>query len=295
MISCLHSCKRKTGFTLIEALVALVIFGIITVVLSAALTGSIEAQQHMQQRLEQTSQVRAIFDFLTHDIQSTVGSLNNPSSVFLTGASLNPSSSSSSSTGGSTGPISNASSLLTLSTRTQVMTDPQLAASGMNSNPAAQTSIPHSATNYVRYDLDSSTGSLTRSTMNVPNLTQLAQASPGQESTLAQHVDSLQFQFWDPTNQSWTNQWDYEQTTVSQNIANAAASSSASSSSTASASTAALPGNMTLPTAVQVIVVLRNRSGGTDTYTTTIPVVAGLAPAQPQNTAPAATTAGKTG
>lgn len=274
------SIRSKSGFTLIEALVALVIFGIISVVLSAALTGSLDAQAHLQQRQEQSSEVRAVFGNLTQDIQSAVGSLNNPDSVFITGASQSSSSS-------STGAVSNSSSLLTLSTMTQTLINPDISMDGANSNGPNPITQPQSASSYVRYDLNSGTGALTRSTINVPNLQQLAQASPGQETTLAEHVESLQLQFWDPKTQQWTSGWDYEQSVVSQSIQSAAASSSSASGSSSASSSTPPTGNVVLPSAVQVTLVLRNRSGGSDTYTTSIPVVGGLAPAQPQNTAPA--------
>ena len=77
--------KASRGFTLLEALVALVIFGVLTLSLSLALTTALHAQVYAQQRQQEEGTVRAIFGSLSRDVQAAYVSLSNPAAIFIAG------------------------------------------------------------------------------------------------------------------------------------------------------------------------------------------------------------------
>ncbi|HLV80778.1 MAG TPA: prepilin-type N-terminal cleavage/methylation domain-containing protein, partial [Chthonomonadaceae bacterium] len=52
--------QARPGFTLIEAMVALVIFGIITTAIAFAMTAALSTQQAMQSRQDDAGEARAI-------------------------------------------------------------------------------------------------------------------------------------------------------------------------------------------------------------------------------------------
>src|SRR5262245_18590019 len=77
------------GFTLMEALVALIIFGIITSAVSLSLSAAMNAHRISTERQEETGSVRALFGALTRDIQAAIASPNDPNSVFMAGTGQN--------------------------------------------------------------------------------------------------------------------------------------------------------------------------------------------------------------
>src|SRR5581483_410100 len=79
--------KQARGFTLVEALIALVIFGLITFALSMSISVALRAQTVSTERQQDTGEVRAIFGQLNRDLNAASGSLNNPASAFIAGGS----------------------------------------------------------------------------------------------------------------------------------------------------------------------------------------------------------------
>jgi prepilin-type N-terminal cleavage/methylation domain-containing protein len=291
------------GFTLLEVLVALVIFGVITVALSFTFETALKTQEANSRRIEEISAVRAVFDYMTRDLQLAYASSNSTASAFIAGASQS-------------GPQSASSGgLLTFMTRgNRILNDAQSAsaasgASNTSGPTAATTTNPQSETQMVRYDFDPQAHTLTRSVVAVPNLQVIQQTTPDPDSVISSLVDSISLRFWDPTALSWRTDWDYEQQNQQSGATGATgtgaagtgtgttATTGASSQSSTAASTAT--GDTTLPGSVEVTVTIRHHDSTTATYVATIPVVTsqvadGMAP--PTNiTATASATTGSSG
>lgn len=265
--------SRGKGFTLIEALVALIIFGILTAALGVALSTSLRAEVALEGSRGEEATARAVFHFLEQDIQAAYPAPNSPTSLFV--ASGAPST------------VQLPPSLLYFSAyvgRIQTQDpniDPALA---LNSNVQQNLSssvngnswLPQWDCALIRYWLDANTGELHRTVVNVPNLqlfTQTNTANPEQD-VIASKVVSMQLHFWDPNQQTWRDSWDFEQPNWQQQVQQLMQQSSSgqqngSNNTTASSTTT---GDMQLPSAVQVILTLQGTGGRTDTFTTTIPV-----------------------
>lgn len=255
---------RRGGFTLIEAIVAIVMFTFIMMAVSQALNISLQATARSQHRQEDDGTVRAIFDVITRDILAGYPSLHSPASVF---------------TGGSNKGSSGSMDLLTFSALTTRLHAPELdtqpATGPQNSQGGSQ---PQSDMALVKYSFDAGSGILYRLISTVPSSQSLAQMPPTPEQAVAQNIVSIQFSFWDPTQQNWRSDWDYEQQNQigvvplsSMGSSSAASTSSGSSGSQGTANTTAT-GDTSLPSAVKVTVTLQQTGGRTQTYVTTIPV-----------------------
>lgn len=294
--------RNKRGFTLIEALIALIMFGIIMSALSFMFAALTKAQTSSESHQTDNGTVRVIFDDIKRDIQGGYASANDPASVFIGGGG------SSSGGGGGSGTSQNTVSspgLLTLSTcsyRIQAdelnSTDSSNAASSL---PGQQTSsIPQSGMQIVRYDLDTGSSQLSRSVVTVPNLQLVQPTTPNDPSTtIGTGIVSITFQFWDPTQSTWRDSWDYEQsvqaaaaaatTGTGASTGAAGATGSAATGADQTAATNTTNGDTAFPTAVQVTLVRVDSSGRQATYMTSFPVVAGqpfVDPSKQKNAAP---------
>jgi prepilin-type N-terminal cleavage/methylation domain-containing protein len=298
---------RASGFTLVEVLVSMIIFGIISLSLAMALSSALRAQATLQVHQDQAGAVRAVFDRITRDIEAAYGSQNNVNAVFIAGGS------------GSNGFAGGASGLLTFSGLFhRIQADDLIYAAASNSGQQSSATssaqsgaqaVQQSDFGLVRYDLDQQAGTLKRTVIAVPS-DQAIQTPPVNNSQqtggtiIATHVISVTIRCWDGVQQTWRTDWDYEQ----QTIANAAAQSSTSgttgttgtsgstSTSGSSSTTPALPtatasasttsstsvttnttsGDIVLPLAVEVTIVLRAADGSPLTYVTEIPLLAPL-------------------
>jgi prepilin-type N-terminal cleavage/methylation domain-containing protein len=289
---------KRRAFTLIEVLVALVIFGVITVALSFTFDTALTTQEANTRRLEELGAVRSVFDYMGRDIQQAYASPNFTASSFI--ASGSQSGPQSASSGG----------LLTLMTRgNRLVSDAPTTAGTAPAGPAAATSTtdPQSETALVRYDFDPQARTLSRTVVPVPNLQQLQQAVPSGDTVISGLIDDISLRFWDTTALTWRSDWDYEQqnqqaaaatgaggTTAGVSATSGGAGASASVSTPGSA-TSTTTGDTMLPSAVEVTVTIRHPDGTTATYVSTIPIVTfpladGTAP--PTNTTTATTTTG---
>lgn len=294
--SCRFARSRTSGFTLLEALVALIIFGIIMVAMSNAMAGALRARALAEQRQEDSATARAIFATLGRDLMSAYGSNYDPNSVFMTGSG----SGSSGSVGGATGaPLLTFASMVQRVITSDSNVDPSSSISpaggaplSLGSSSNGSNDPPQNTVALIRYDLDKQTGSLTRIVQAIPNLQLIQQASPASQNVVAMHIVDLQIQFWDPNQQTWRSDWDFEQQnlpapdTAAQTMnfpaSTTTSSTSSGSSSSSSSSTTANPTNpnstgssdVGLPTAVQVTLKFQRSDGSIATMTTVLPMAA---------------------
>ena len=294
-----HRCGTSRGFTLLEALIALVIFGIIMFAISNMLSTTLYAQTSVQRQQEESGAVRAVFSSLQRDLSAAYASGNNTNTVFIAGGGQ-----SSSSGGGSRSASSSLITLTTLAHRIQI-DDLTGDSSGSSSNrgASAASGIPQSDTALVRYDLDPQTNRLTRHSISVPSLSALIQAQPGIQDVLADNVRSLTLRFWDSTQNTWRTDWDYETQAPTPSATGAAANSgsgtggsgsgasggagsTAAASAQPSTSTTTGSGDQTLPVSVEITLELVRKNGTIATFMTSVPI---LAP-QPAAATPAPTT-----
>ncbi|CCW34031.1 prepilin-type N-terminal cleavage/methylation domain-containing protein [Chthonomonas calidirosea] len=279
------SVQRK-GFTLIEALVALIIFGIITAALGVALSTSIRAELTLQNHQQDAEVARAVFHFLQKDLEAAFPAANSAASLFVGNGA--PSS------------VQLPPSLLYLSTLTgRIQTtdpnlDPVLALNAnllpSNTNTLTANSwVPQWDCALVRYWLDTTTGELHRTVVNVPNLQLFAQTNSNVPDVIANHVISMQLQFWDPNQQTWRDSWDFEQPNWQQQMQQltqqSAQGQSGQSQNATTTTNSATTGDMQLPSAVQITLVIQGSDGNPDTFITTIPIEAQqpLLPNTPMN------------
>ncbi len=301
-------CRRR-GFTLIEALVALVIFGILTAALSLALSTALSAQVRIAAYRRQDAEVRSIFRFLSRDLAAAYASPSDPNCMFIAGTSPQAQQNQSYDPG-----------LLTLETmdaripNTDPNIDPALGAgapgpgtgqfaSGV-SNAAGQnaTAQPSWDIALVRYSLGSH-GALRRSSVAVPSVQTLQQAaSEGSQQpdsgipagimqsnvAIAHHVKQIEFEFYDPNQQTWRQEWDFEQPQYAQYLQEQAQanSSSGGNSSSSSSATSSATGDNQLPPFVRVAVTMELPDGSTRSYTSTFSVTSPQ-PVQPNTPPPA--------
>ncbi len=284
---------------------AMIIFGIITLALSMALAESLRAQGALQAEQEHSARLRAVFDLMTRDIQAAYGTLNSPSSVFVgggvsSGTSSNPQSSVAP---GSLLTLSSLSHHLVADELTDPTANPNAQSQSAGNGPATGLEGPQWDGNVVRYDLDTQSGTLRRTVSPIPNLQLLTpQSDPGVQTIVTDHVVSLTLRYWDGTQQTWRDNWDYEQqnqapttpqTGAAAGAAPSGASGQASTANTQTSSTST--GDTYLPSAVELTLVLRGNDGTPLTYVTLIPVVAPQPETNATGTAAPTPPAGSTG
>ncbi len=281
--------RSSTGFTLLEALVALIIFTIITTTLGMVLASTANTSERIRGYQDSDRDVRAAFGFLAHDLAAAYASTTDPNSLFLAGTSAQAPNS----------PLSSYDpGLLTFDTFTGriTTTDPNLnpmlgspsqpSGSSTAADSAQQTALPQSRELWVRYSLQPDQ-TLLRQTLNVPSL-QTLQSSMSQQNdpsqppgVLLHNVQSLTLQFWDPSQNEWRTEWDFEQPLYQQNLAAqqqsssgsaTGASNAGSSAASSSSSSSSQTGDMQLPPFVKATIVLSGPQGQPETFTSILPV-----------------------
>jgi type II secretory pathway component PulJ len=277
--------SRHAGFTLLEAIVAIVMFTFIIMAVSQAFSVAVQATTRSQHRQEDDGTVRAIFDVITRDILASYGAAHSPASVFMAGTSS-----------GSSG----SGDLLTFSALSNRLQTPELdtqTQSGAQSNNQA-ISAPQSDMALVKYTFDPSGGLLYRVVSTVPSSQSLSQSAPTPDQAIAQNIVNIQLSFWDSTQQSWRSDWDYEQqnqigvvplSSMPGDTGSSPAGPAGASQSGGTANTTAT-GDTYLPGAVKVTVTLQQSNGQTQDYVTTIPVAAPQTFIDPNQTANVNTT-----
>jgi hypothetical protein len=266
--------RTRPGFTLLEALLALVIFTIISFAMSLAISAVFQAQAAAQKREDEATTIRAVFGFLTRDLQAAFISPNNPAAVFIAEGSQSGGIASRTS-GGSTG------SLLMLTTLAHriTMEDPTVGLTG-TPNPDAP-AVPQADFELVRYDIDPASGTLFRTVSAVPNLETVGQPQPTPQSLLAERIIALNLRFWDAEQKAFRNEWDYQQENQAQESGDPG---TGLPGETPVPAMNTATGDTALPAAVEVTLIMQRKDGSTATFMTMIPVVAprpSQTPAQP--------------
>ena len=291
--------RRRSGFTLLEALIALVMFTIITFALSLALSTAVRSHDAAQKREHDASTVRSVFSIVSRDIQGAFISKRNPASVFI----ANNGGSGSSSRAATTG------SLLTFTTMSYRVQPGDLNDPVMNPDGNAQQEIaavtPQADFALIRYDLDTASNTLTRSVVPVPNLDLNREPSGTPDAMLSDRITSLTLRFYDPAQKTWRNDWDYQQT-------NQGTSAGAAGTDPASADNPADPlsgvgagtgntganssaqqeatGDTSFPSAVEMTITILRSDNTQATYKTMIPIITPYLPQDPPTTTGAAGT-----
>lgn len=280
---------------MLEALVALVMFGFITLAISQALSVALQTKGNADRHDADTGAVRAIFGVLTRDLQASYISMNNPASVFVTGT---PSSAANGmggitatgSTGGTSGLGQQNSSasgganaagntILTLTTLSYRVLDeaamglPTGGTPDLGSTSQQQTVPAQSDCQVVRYDLDNETKTLTRTTADVPNLQFMSDATPDRDAIIARGIVSLTLSFWDTTQTTWRTDWDYEQQV---NAANATASASGGATTASAPQTTTQTPDTMGPSMAKIDLTILGADGKPASYSTTVILAASL-------------------
>ncbi|MCW3097404.1 MAG: prepilin-type N-terminal cleavage/methylation domain [Chthonomonadaceae bacterium] len=275
---------RNSGFTLLEAIIAIVMFTFIMLAVSQAFQISLQSAARSQRRESDDGTVRAIFDVITKDILAAYASPNSPTSVFMT----------SSSSSGSMAP-GDLAAFTALATRLQT---PELDAqtNGSSGATAQGGSQPQSDMAFVRYNFDRSTGTLYRMINSLPGQQNMTPTAPTPDQALAQNLVSVDLAFWDGTQQSWRNDWDFEQQnqigviplssgTSSSQLSGAPAGAATTPQGSQGTPNTTATGDTYLPSAVKVTVTLQLANGQTKDYVTTIPLGASQSYLDPNKTA----------
>ncbi len=273
---------NRKGFTLLEVIVALTMFGVIMAATTFAVSAVLQASTRSQQRLEASTDVRGVMSFLTHDIQSAFASNSNPASVFIAN-------------GGESGGDLGNMGVLTLSTSLHRIDAPGLGEMGQgNSQPQPsknQAMTPaQSDVEMVRYDFDPQTKIVARQHINVPNLMLLAQKTTLPETIIARNVLDFRLRFWDANNRTWRPNWDYQQKNQAQDDNSSGQNGQGGQNSPSQNNTSNktdATGDTTLPNAVEVTITIQQADGSPATFTTIVPLYSNqplTAPTPPKST-----------
>jgi prepilin-type N-terminal cleavage/methylation domain-containing protein len=259
-----HRPGSRHGFTLLEALVSLVIFTVITFALSFALSSVLRSYSVSKQRQEEAATARALFGSLSRDLQAAFVSRNNAACLFLTQQ-----------TGGSTG---NGISLTFSTLARRIESDVPLGSGALDTSGAAVNPTagmaPQSNIEIVRYDFDPGQGVVRRLGSPVPNIQVLNQPDLSPSTIVAQNIVALNLRFWDATAQTWRTEWQYQPRDPAQEQANLPGMTDPTGTGATGGGLSAEPdGDTTLPGFVEITLVLGRNDGTTQTYATTIPVV----------------------
>ena len=286
--------QLKSGFTLIEVMISLVIFAIIMAAIAMCVQAAFRSQRIIEQRQEENAVVRAVLGIMTRDLQSAIGVPTNPSALFQAGSN---------------------GTLIAFTTRTNGIIAPGLDPasqsqsgggglfgqnSGTNSAPSGGgTTAPQSDVSLVRYDYDPNSGQLIRTVSPVPNAQQFLGNTPSfsgsdPKATIGTSIVSITLRFWDASSGGWRNTWNFtgqappdpaQSGTETGTDPNSAASASSPTAQTSNG------GDTALPTAVQIECVINAGDNRTATFTTSIPITA----SQPLSTIGQNTTTGASG
>src|SRR5258708_31097197 len=180
--------RKRRGYTLIEVLIAMVIFAVITAATSFAVTVALKSQQGIRLRTDELQEARSVLNVLTRDLRAAYASDGNQNALFLAGGN-------------------ESGTLLTFTTLSHKIDDPSRTTSAAQTDQT-QTAPPQSDIGIVQYSFAPDTGQLSRLETAVPNPDTLPQAG-GPETVLSKHVRSVSFQFLVDPSTGFRQEWNY--------------------------------------------------------------------------------------
>ncbi len=227
------------GYTLIEMLVAIIIFAIITTATAFALTTAVRARENAESTAEDMQEASAIIHLLRHDLRSAIASGSNRATYFV-------------------GQNSGSGDLLSFSTLA-----PRLAESSLNEDADSEvTAGPQSDIALVAYRFEAASRSLFRLSTSAPS-TEALEASPGAALPISSRVLNIEVSFADPE-QGSKDEWQFTNEEPPAGEASAAAGGGADTGQQAA------EGDTKLPASVSIHLELVGRDGRVKTYSTTI-------------------------
>jgi len=247
--------RRRRAYTLVEMLIALVVFAIITTATGFALTAAVRGQQTAQQRADELQEVRTLLSIIGRDLRSAYASLNGQNTFFVaedSGSGL----------------------VLTFTTLGNRIVTGVNQATGEIADPSSFP--PQSDVAVVRYMFDPDRSTLSRAVSSIPDPGALPPPDTP-DTLLSNRVLSLSFQFLDPEN-GLRPDW---------NFINASSTMGGSTQSNPQAAPTTT-GDTRLPAAVQVTIEMESSVGRSAVFTTTItlatpePQPRGQTPDEPQ-------------
>ncbi len=268
--------RSRSAYTLLEVILALTLFGIIMSAMALAVSAGLRAFTISSVRQQETMDIRGVFHFLNQDLQATFASGGNPASLFV-------------GNGGLSGGTSGTSGILTFTTLSHRITGLGLSdasastmlASASGSGAQANSSLPQSDVELVRYEFDAVKGTLSRITVAVPNISLVGKSQATPETQIAQHVESINLRFWDNVNRNWRSNWDYQQRNRPQPSQDqqgpqggGANGEQGGNQGGNSGSSNQATGDRSPPSAVEVTVTMRRGDGSLSNLVTTIPILA---------------------
>jgi prepilin-type N-terminal cleavage/methylation domain-containing protein len=244
--------RQNRGYTLIEVIIAITLFAIIMMAVSLSVNAAFSASKASQERQQEANDARGVFHFLLQDLEAAFISSVNPASVFI-------------GSGGSTSGLTGNSGVLTLSTKVHLLPSAGLMTEGSTQSapapPQAGAGMPQSEVELVRYEFNRSEGTLSRITLPVPNVGSVTQMPAQPETLIARNVQEINLRFWDKENRVWRPNWDYQQRNQAQ------------SNDQQSGQQNTATGDSTLPSAVEITVLIRRESGEITPFVTTVPII----------------------
>lgn len=277
--------KQTYGYTLLEMLVALVIFGIITLATGTAMRAALVAQTNTRQTIDEQGEVNALFSVLSHDLRMAYASQGNTQTLFVL-------------PGAQDGVLLTFSSLshrlISRTSSNSSDTSYNSPSTVMPTTGNVQETAPQSDMSLIRYHFSMQTHELRRAESATPSLDTLPwqdEAGTGsasitasqtvQDRLLSGHVAALTFTCTDPMAGDRT-EWNYM---VSANVSSSTGGSIISQGSALN--------DTYLPVAVKITATMIKTDGSTRDYSTSVALA--MAQPQPKGQVPAAPATARSG
>jgi prepilin-type N-terminal cleavage/methylation domain-containing protein len=247
------------GYTLVEMLIAVIMFALITVATGFMMSGGMRGQQQIREKASDAQEARALLSTITRDLRSLFAVTGSPATYFVA-------------SGADSGPILQ---FTTLASR--IIPDPVV--DSYLGTTGSESLVPQSDNMQVTYDYDPSTHVLSRLVSRLPGVETLPEVG-GPEWILSRRVGYITFTFYDADGNTRT-EWNYQ---------------TPQTDTTTSQQTDTTSYDTTVPARIDVEIDLDRPNGETLVLTTTIvPANTALQPAGQKPASAQTSTGGGTG